>query len=138
MNRPPWPQHRPAPHGGGAVPYWLSEPGAVGSVWAVEASAPSSFGPIPNDQGFVALQAAYRPSGGLARGAELAGRLQHRRVGGYVSLARLVVNRQVFSFTWHNDYWLPLFQFDADDLSLQPAVQDVLAELLDSSPPRAF
>ncbi len=131
MNRRPSAVRTPLPQSDGTVPGWLAGAANAEPVWTPAVPVPIAYGTTPNEQGFVALQSVYRPSGGLARGADLASRLQHRRVGGYVSLARLIVNRQVFSFSWQNDDWLPMFQFDTADLSLRPAVQDILAELLD-------
>jgi hypothetical protein len=32
--------------------------------------------------------------------------------GGYVDLARRLVARELFSFQWQDDFWLPMFQFD--------------------------
>ncbi len=42
---------------------------------------------------------------------------------------RLIVSGHVFSFAWHDTYWVPMFQFDPQDLSLRPATRQVLAEL---------
>ncbi len=83
----------------------------------------------PSSTGFVAMLAAYRATGGTARGDDLARLLQDRQHGGYVSLARLIATRKVFSFEWRNTYWVPMFQFDLSDLSIRPGPQQVMAEL---------
>lgn len=83
----------------------------------------------PTDGDFIALGVAYRGSGGLARGDDLARLLEERRCGDYSSLARLIVGGLVFSFRWHEDFWVPLFQFDKRDLSVRAVLRPVLAEL---------
>lgn len=110
-----------------------SSPGRLPRVGLGQALATSAstFGLAPNDEGFVALQGALRASGGLARCDELALGLQRRQAGGYVSLARLIVTQRVTSFAWNNSFWLPMFQFDASNLSLRPEHQPALAELID-------
>jgi hypothetical protein len=89
-----------------------------------------AFQQAPNDADFVALQAAYRPFSGLARGHHLAESLRQRQKG-YVSLARLIVTRQVFSFAWHDDFWVPVFQMDLLQGAVRPQPQSVVAELVD-------
>jgi len=83
------------------------------------------------DADFISLQRAYRASGGLAHGDELAARLHADGSGGYVRLVRWIVARQLFSFSWHAHIWLPMFQFDPGELTLQPGLRPVLAELVD-------
>lgn len=78
---------------------------------------------------FLALRAAYRPHGGLARGDDLARLLEDKQRGDFVTLARLIVSRQVFGFEWHGCLWMPLFQFDLHDLSVREAPRRVVAEL---------
>jgi len=91
---------------------------------------PSSCHALPSrDTEFVGLQDAYRRSGGLARGESLARRMSLLGPGGYVDLARRIVGGQVFSFQWHQDFWLPLFQFDAAQLVPRDASRRVLSEL---------
>jgi hypothetical protein len=86
---------------------------------------------VASDTGFVALQNAYRASGGLASGNELATRLHVNGEGGYAKLARWILSHQAFSFAWNEDFWLPMFQFDPRDLSLTQGLRPVLAELGD-------
>lgn len=85
--------------------------------------------PAPQQAQFLALRAAYRAHGGLARGDDLARLLEDNQRGDFVTLARLIVARQVFGFEWHGCLWMPLFQFELHDLSVREAPQRVLAEL---------
>lgn len=85
-------------------------------------------GPLPDGE-FVRLQQAYRPSGGLAHGDELATRLHLQGTGGYARLARWIVGQQVFSFAWHEHFWLPMFQFEPVELTPREGLHHVLSEL---------
>lgn len=86
-------------------------------------------GDEPSSSGFTNMLWAYRETGGTARGDDLSRLLQSRPNGEYLSLARLIVTRKVFSFEWRSTYWVPMFQFDLSDLSVRPGPQQVLAEL---------
>jgi hypothetical protein len=91
--------------------------------------APGSFPETPDSNGFIALLEAFRATGGTAPG-EIVGRLlEEHQAGDTVSLARLIHSGQVFGFEWRASLWIPMFQFDADDLSLKPDAQSVRAEL---------
>lgn len=83
----------------------------------------------PSEGGFVALRDAYRATGGMADGDDLARLLEERQLGRYMSLARLIVLGGVFSVEWRGIYWIPMFQFGLHDLSLKPGPRQVLAEL---------
>lgn len=50
---------------------------------------------------------------------------------GVARLARWIVERQVVSFEWQSDTWLPLFQFNRPDLSIRAGLVRILAELND-------
>jgi hypothetical protein len=93
-----------------------------------QAAAPRA-GLAPQASQFLALRAAYRAHGGLARGDDLARLLEDKQRGDFVALARLIVARQVFGFEWHGCLWMPLFQFELHDLSVREAPRQVLAEL---------
>lgn len=83
----------------------------------------------PSRHGFVTLLEAFRSSGGTAPG-EIVGRLlADHCVGEAVSLAKLVHSGQVFGFEWRCSLWIPMFQFNPDDLSIVVASQTVRAEL---------
>lgn len=81
------------------------------------------------DSAFVALRAAYRSTGGVARGDEIAAWANLKGQGDYLSLNRAIVAGELFSFAWNNAFWLPMFQFDLHDLSVRPEVRWVLADL---------
>jgi len=84
---------------------------------------------LPTDADFIALGVAYRSSGGLARGDDLARLLEERGRGDFSSLARLIVGGRIFSFRWHEDFWVPLFQFDWRDLTVRAVLQTLLLDL---------
>lgn len=81
------------------------------------------------DATFVALQSAYRGHGGIAQGDLLATGLSRAGRGGYAELARRIVAGDLFSFRWHDAFWVPLFQFDPLLLNLRAAPHRVLKEL---------
>ncbi len=85
----------------------------------------------PGDHAFVALRAAYRASGGIVRGDDLARTFWDHQRGDYVSLARLIVAREIFSFRWNESYWIPMFQFERGEPAVKPGLSQVLAELVD-------
>lgn len=96
--------------------------------------AHSAIGPSPTDAGLAAMRAAYRASGGVACGDDLA-RLADLYANVDVTLlARRVVAGRVFGFHWRQSFWIPMFQFDLRDLSIRTAprrVVDVLAPAWD-------
>ena len=83
----------------------------------------------PTSGGFAALLAAYRSSGGTARGDDLARLLQDRLRGGCISLAKHISCGDVFGFEWRRTLWIPMFQFDLRDLSVTAEPRLVLHEL---------
>jgi hypothetical protein len=103
-----------------AAPAWMS--GAEGTGGPVMDRVPSSAG-------FVALLAAFHPAGGTAPGEIVAKLLEDHHVGNAVSLAKLLFTAQVFGFEWRGSLWIPMFQFDADDLSIKTGPQAVRAAL---------
>jgi len=76
-----------------------------------------------------ALRAVFRRTGGLARGDDLARLLEDRQLGDFVSLARLIASGDVFGFEWQTMFWVPMFQFELNDLSLRWNAHSVAAEL---------
>ncbi|MDP9995214.1 hypothetical protein J2W30_006205 [Variovorax boronicumulans] len=82
-----------------------------------------------DDAGFVALLSAYRSTGGLVRGEDVAGHLTRQGGDGYVHLARLIVAGDVLHIRWSGHVWLPLFQFNRPALDVRPDVLKVLSEL---------
>lgn len=87
------------------------------------------IGDHPTGADFSALGAAYRASGGLARGDDLARLLAGRAIGSVASLGRMIERRQVFCFRWHAEIWLPMFQIDLRDASTVASLPPVLREL---------
>jgi hypothetical protein len=55
--------------------------------------------------------------------------LEEHQVGDVVSLAKLIYTGQVFGFEWRHSLWIPMFQFDCNDLALKASAQSVRAEL---------
>lgn len=86
---------------------------------------------LPTSRGFSALLAAYRASGGTARGDDVARLLEDHGLSNYIGLARLISTHEVFGFEWRSSVWIPMFQFDLRDLSVRPSTKRVLAELGD-------
>jgi len=86
-------------------------------------------GDFPTGSGFIAMLEAFRPTGGTAPGEIVARLLEEHQPGIAVSLAKLIYTGQVFGFEWRANLWIPMFQFDADDLKLKTGPQQVRAEL---------
>lgn len=80
------------------------------------------------ERGLADLLRAYRDCGGIGRGDEVADRfrLHDRELSG---LARWIVEREVLSFEWLSELWLPWFQFDPADMSVRPQFRRVADEL---------
>lgn len=87
------------------------------------------LGVTPDSRGFAAVLAAFRTTGGTVRGDDLGRLMEDHRLGDFLSLARLIVSRQVFAFEWRDTFWIPMFQFDQRDLSVKKGSRQVLAEL---------
>lgn len=83
----------------------------------------------PNGRGFVNLLEAFRASGSTAPGDIVACLLEDHHAGEAASLAKLVHSSQVFGFEWRGSFWIPMFQFNANDLSTAADPQTVRAEL---------
>jgi hypothetical protein len=81
------------------------------------------------DEQFDAMCANLHPSGGIARGDDLALLLEDHPHGAGVSLAKLIASDQVFGFDRDGTFWVPMFQFELDELRIRPAALKVRAEL---------
>lgn len=88
-----------------------------------------AVGAAPGEPDFRALCSAFRNSGGMLRGDDLARLLEDHRCGDFVSLARFITRHEIFSFEWRDTVWVPMFQFNLRNLSIRPGPQRVLAEL---------
>lgn len=89
-----------------------------------------------NRQGFDAVIGVYKTRGGTARADDLALLMQEKQKDNFVSVARQIAARDIFSFEWQCHYWIPMFQFNPHDLSVKQEVRRVVHELdgvLDSS-----
>ena len=78
---------------------------------------------------FDALISAYRGSGGTARAEDLALLLAEKGQGSFSSLARGIVKGEIFSIEWNSHFWLPMFQFEAHDMSMKHSVRKIMSEL---------
>ena len=56
-------------------------------------------------QSFDAMICAYKTCGGTARADDLALLLEERQKGDFVSVAKGIVSRDIFSFDWGNHFW---------------------------------
>jgi hypothetical protein len=72
---------------------------------------------------------AYLRNGGLVTSDEVATLLARHRPQAISVVAHWIVARKVLHFPWKSETMVPLFQFDACDMSLRPVVWDVLSEL---------
>ncbi len=81
------------------------------------------------DGQFVAMLDAYRPSGGLARLQELATLRCGDAQVDVNRLASCISRRELICFEWQSHAWLPLFQFNAIDMTPLAPLQPVLVEL---------
>ncbi len=114
-----------------------TKPASVDTDFSASLDAPQnrlksqhdSMGLTPNSRGFAAVLAAYRATGGTVRGDDLGRLMEDHRLGDFLSLARLIASRQVFTFEWRDSFWIPMFQFDQRDLSVKKGSRQVLAEL---------
>ena len=112
------------------APPGLSMAGAIlRQMTRASHAAPGGTSGWQDDQRFVALMNAYRGCGGLARAQEVLELFVHRGGPDVATLARWVVQGDVLCFDWHNDSWMPLFQFDPGDMHPLPELRPVLAEL---------
>jgi hypothetical protein len=105
---------------------------------ALSSSGPDSVLPefdtsAERDRRFVGMLRAFRSTGGLLRGDEVSELISyHRQSDASQSISRLarqIATREVVSFEWRGERWLPLFQFQLSDMSLREPVRQVAAEL---------
>jgi hypothetical protein len=83
----------------------------------------------PSADAFLALLEAFRSTGGCSPAAMVNRLLAEHPVGDAVSVAKLILTRQLFGFEWRANLWIPMFQFRLDDLSLRAKPQQVRAVL---------
>lgn len=79
-----------------------------------------------------ALDAAgkvYSRRGGLLSGEEVSLLMRRHTAQPVSQLARWIVLSNIISLDNQGQTWIPLFQFEQDDMSIKPTVSAVLAEL---------
>lgn len=108
----------------------------VGAGRAVHWGGDSAWPPLaaehpvlPADRDFELMCSAYLASGGIARGDDLTRMLEAAHQGAYVSVAKHIAAGELFSFSWHHNMWVPMFQFDLPSLAINTAAQRAVAEL---------
>ncbi len=84
---------------------------------------------LPIDAQFIDMLASFRGCGGVARTDEALAWLDGEVEQGLSKLARWIAQRQVVSFEWQAQTWLPLFQFDRRDMSIRPELAPIVGEL---------
>jgi hypothetical protein len=89
---------------------------------------PPRAGTTP-EQVFLGLRKAFRAHGGLLRGDRIEERLHRRHGPGASLLARQVAAGELVGFEYGGALWLPSMQFDPVDMSPEPALARVAAEL---------
>jgi len=89
----------------------------------------AAIGAHPSEAGIEKLRIAYRASGGIATSDDLARLVESYAHLDVARLARLIVGGGVFGFDWQHAYWIPMFQFQRQDLSIKSGPQRVAAVL---------
>jgi hypothetical protein len=84
---------------------------------------------VPSNEEFVAVLDTYRDLGGLARGQEVASMTVNRCGPNVRALASWILERQLLSFEWQRQIWIPLFQFNRDTMVPHRGLFEVLAAL---------
>jgi hypothetical protein len=75
------------------------------------------------------MQHAFRSTGGLMTGDELAVLLRRQADQPLSLLARWIVDRRVISFEASGETWLPVFQFEPGAMTVRRELQQVIDEL---------
>ena len=84
------------------------------------------------DRQLLSMVQAFRTTGGVVCGDELAYLLRRRSKQPISIVARWIVGRQVVSFEWQSQTMLPLFQFDPSNMALRSCVVEIVRELVDT------
>jgi hypothetical protein len=84
----------------------------------------------PTDMEFVALLPAFRLSGGLATGHEIAARMERAQSRCPATLGQRIASGELISFLWSGNFWLPWFQFGSD-MQVTDVAEGVIGELGD-------
>ncbi|MGJ7506363.1 hypothetical protein [Variovorax sp. GT1P44] len=83
------------------------------------------------DEEFSAMTRAFRSTGGICHGDDIARRLSRYAEQPISIVARWIVNNEALAFAWNHQMMLPLFQFEACSMTLRPGVSVILRELSD-------
>jgi hypothetical protein len=84
---------------------------------------------MPDNDEFVTLLDANRDFGGIARAQEVASMTMSRCGPDVKTLAAWILDRQLLSFEWQSQIWIPLFQFDRSSMALHPGLGMILSML---------
>jgi hypothetical protein len=94
------------------------------------APAASTHGRLSEKDGtFMGLLDAYRPHGGLSRIDVLPAGGRFCCDGQNRLVEDLLHEGDLFGFSWHDSFWLPLFQFDMGNLSIETKPKLVTSSL---------
>jgi len=83
------------------------------------------------DREFLAMSVAFSRTGGLLCGTEVVHRMRRHHGQALSLLARWIVCRSIVSFEWQGQILVPMFQFDAGDMTVRGAAAETLRELVD-------
>jgi len=95
------------------------------------ASTPRAAFNRVEDRQFLQMQQVYSRTGGLLSGTDVAHRLRRHRDQPLSTLARWIVARAIVNFEWHSHILVPMFQFEPEDMSLRPAMVELMREFKD-------
>jgi hypothetical protein len=82
-----------------------------------------------NDEQFDVLRASLQPTGGLARGEDLALVLEDRSPGSGARVPELLASDRIFGFQRDRTFWVPMFQFEVDGVEVKRSALKARAEL---------
>ena len=82
-------------------------------------------------QQFEAMCHAFRPHGAFVTGDEAVRMLRGISDRPLSTLARWIVSRSVLNISWQGESLIPMFQFNAFDMSMRPSCACAVAELKD-------
>lgn len=80
---------------------------------------------MPTGGEFIALLKAFRQSGGTAPGSLFAPLYAQHQFEGAPGVQDLIGCGDLFGFQWRADFWIPLFQFDADRFTIKAVAREV-------------
>ncbi len=84
---------------------------------------------VPTSAGVVTLLTAFRTTGGVVLSDKLAMMLEYLKIGDAASLGRAMASGDICSFQWRSAFWIPMFQFDLENLSFKHGPRSILREL---------